>query len=339
MANVAAINNMEQLEQLKQLLMQMNQIQGVQTINMVQDSFKVMDSQHEVLYQELQDVKKQLGEMQATLNSLGKHPTASGKEKAFDINAKDYITGLENKVLELGNYINQMKNNIGEKAASVIKDFKAHGIIALSNITNKLGVKNMFQVAEKHFSNEAKEMQKSITKLDTINREVNEAKTHTGNIGRAIAGKELKAVPEKEGALFKILKAPYKQVMEFCQDKSAKAHDMVVQIEKLEVRALDAKDQLRNQNKENAPKEKEPAVGQVNGNNAKADNIIPYENKRNTSKESKGYVSETKEAAKKPSVLEQLNKNKEKIEGMNQQGQEKQRDTVQHEHENRQTTR
>ena len=371
MAKAAAINNMEQLEQLKQLLMQMNQIQGVQTINMVQDSFKVMDSQHEVLYQELQDVKKQLNEMQASLNNLGRHPTASRREKAFDINVKEHVTNLENKVSGIGNYITQMKKSIGEKAAGVMKNFKAQGIIALSNITNKLGVKNMFQAAEKHFSNEAKEMQKSITKLDTISREVNEAKTHTRNIGRAIAGKELKDVPEKQGALFKILKAPYRKVMEFCQDKSAKAHDMVVHIEKLEVKALDAKDQLQKKNKESAPKEaeaeKKPSVlEQLNKNKEKIENKnqpkeqeqqqntiqeesfegdhfeylmnvlgeqeIQQEDKPNISKESREHAaSETKEAAKKPSVLEQLNKNKEKIESMNQQGQEKQKGTVQHE--------
>lgn len=331
MAKTAAMNNMEQLEQLKQLLMQMNQMQGVQTINMVQDSFKVMDSQHEVLYQELQDIKKQLNEMQASLYSLGRHSTVSRKEKAFDINVKEHVTNLENKVSGIGNYITQMKKGIGEKAAGVIKDFKAHGVIALSNITNKLGIKNMFQAAEKHFSNEAKEMQKSITKLDTISREVNEAKTHTGNIGRAIAGKKLKAVPEKQGVLFKILKAPYTKVMEFCQNESAKAHDMVVHIEKLEVKALDAKDQLRNKNKESAPKENKPEVGQVNENNAITDNIIPYENKQDTSKESKGHATSETGAEKKLSVLEQLNKNKEKIESMNQQGQEKQRGTVQHE--------
>lgn len=85
-------------------------------------------------------------------------------------------------------------------------------------------------------------------------------------------------------------------------------------------------------NKEqNVPRENKSSAGQVNKNSAKADNIIPYENKQDTSKESKGHAASETGAEKKPSVLEQLNKNKKKIEIMNQQGQEKQRGTVQHE--------
>lgn len=244
----AATNSMQQMEELKKILMSLNQIAGVQVINEVQDGFKVMDAQHQVLYQELQDIKLQLNTMQEALNNLNQHPQLNSgtKEHTHNSIVKEFVTGLEKSVSGMGGYISHMKESINEKAAETIKDFKAHGVIALSNISEKLGVKAMFKAAEQYFNQEADKAQKSINKLDAISREVSEAKIHTGNIGRAMTGKELKTAPEKQGGLFKLLKAPYNKLLQSCQKNGAKVHEMVVKIEGLELKALDASDHLRN---------------------------------------------------------------------------------------------
>ena len=70
----AAVKPMEQMEELKQILIDLKQNTGVQVVNMVQESFKTMDAQRQVLQQELQDVKAQLNAMQETLNSLNQQP-------------------------------------------------------------------------------------------------------------------------------------------------------------------------------------------------------------------------------------------------------------------------
>lgn len=247
MAN-AAVKPMEQMEELKQILMNLKQDAGVQIVSMVQDSFKTMDAQHQVLYQELQDVKAQLNAMQKTLNNLnGQSQLPTNYIVQVKNNhsiMKGLAAGLEKSVSGMGKYIAHMKKGIGEKAAETIRDFKAHGVIALNNISEKLGVKEMFQNAEKHFNQEADKAKASIQKLDTISKEVNETKTHASNIGRAMAGKELKAVSEEQGRLFKLLKVPYNKLLQSCLNNSAKAHKMVAKFEKLELQAVKSKSVL-----------------------------------------------------------------------------------------------
>lgn len=249
MAN-AAVKPMGQMEELKQILMNLKQDAGVQIVSMVQDSFKTMDTQHQILYQELQDVKAQLNAMQETLNNLNGQSQLPVnyivQVKNNHSIMKGLASGLEKSVSGIGKYIVHMKKGIGEKAAETIKDFKAHGVIALNNISEKLGVKELFQNAEQYFNQEADKAKASIQKLDTISKEVNETKTHASNIGRAMAGKELKAVPEEQGRLFKLLKSPYNKLLQSYKKNSAKFHDMSVKIERLELQALDAGDYLRN---------------------------------------------------------------------------------------------
>lgn len=230
MAENAAAKSMEQMEELKRILMQFNQTGGVQVINMVQDSFKVMDAQYQVLFQELQDVKAQLSAMQESLNHLDLRQQP-----------KQLFNNLEKNVSGLGNYLSQMNKSMGERAAGIVNNFKAHGIIALDNIAGKLGVKEAFQKAEKYFNEKAGEIQKSIDTIDTVSHEVSEVKTHKENIWRALKGKELKEVPTEQSKFFARLKVPLTKCLQRFINCSNKAHDMVANLEKLESKALDAK--------------------------------------------------------------------------------------------------
>lgn len=246
----ATAKPMKQMEELKQILMELKQNAGVQIVSMVQDSFKTMDAQHQLLFQELQDVKTQLNAMQETLNNLGRQPQVPvnyiNQVKSNHSIAKELSTGLEKIVSGMGKRIAVMKKSVNEKSSEIIKDFKAHGIIALNNISQKLGIKEMVKNEEKFYNAEADIAKASINKLDTINQELNETKTHFANIGRAMSGGELKAVTEKQSGLFKALKASYNRRLRLCEKNSAKFHDMAVKIERLELQALDAGDYFRN---------------------------------------------------------------------------------------------
>lgn len=243
MAN-AATKSMQQMDELKKILLEQNMSMGVQVINMVQESFKTMDAQHQILFQELQDVRAQLDAMQKSMNNLS--PRQQKALVQTQSTPNQFLTGLENKVSGMGKYISRMKKSIGEKAAGVVKDFKARGVIALDNIAGKLGVKEYFKGAEKHFNREAVEIQQSIDKIDAVSREVNEAKTHVGNIVRAIGGKELKEVPEKQGKMFALLSSHFKKSLQSTLNCRNKAHDFVAGLEKLQQKALDSQDYLKN---------------------------------------------------------------------------------------------
>lgn len=236
MAENAAAKSMEQMEELKRILLQLNQTGGVQVINMVQDSFKVMDAQHQILFQELQDVRAQLSAMQESM--------AKQNQKNMPL-AKQIVTGLESRISEIGNYVSGVKKSMGEKVASVLKAFKAHGTIALNNIADKLGIKDLFKSVENFFNKKVGEIQKSLDKLNTISHEVNEVKTHKQNIYRALKGQELIEVPAKQGKVFALLSNLLNKCLQVCVNCSSKAHDLVVNLEKLEVKALDAGDSLK----------------------------------------------------------------------------------------------
>ena len=105
----AAVKPMEQMEELKQILIDLKQNTGVQVVNMVQESFKTMDAQRQVLQQELQDVKAQLNAMQETLNSLNQQPQLPVnyviQVKNNHSIMKGLAEGLEKSISGLGKHI------------------------------------------------------------------------------------------------------------------------------------------------------------------------------------------------------------------------------------------
>ena len=131
-----------------------------------------------------------------------------------------------------------MKKSMGEKATKIVKDFKAHGVIALNNIFQKLGIKEFYKTGEQYYSDEAHKAKAAIDKLNAINMEINKTKTHFVNIGRAVLGGELKTASEKQSRLLEALKAPYTKRLQSCQKESARCHKMVAKFEKLEQQAV-----------------------------------------------------------------------------------------------------
>ena len=244
----AAVKPMEQMEELKQILIDLKQNTGVQVVNMVQESFKTMDAQRQVLQQELQDVKAQLNAMQETLNSLNQQPQLPVnyviQVKNNHSIMKGLAEGLEKSISGLGKHIARMKKSMGEKATKIVKDFKAHGVIALNNIFQKLGIKEFYKTGEQYYSDEAHKAKAPIDKLNAINMEINKTKTHFVNIGRAVLGGELKTASEKQSRLLEALKAPYTKRLQSCQKESARCHKMVAKFEKLEQQAVKSKSVL-----------------------------------------------------------------------------------------------
>ena len=229
---------MEQLQELNKLLLQMNQMQGVQTINMVQSYFQIMEAQYNSINQELKNINEKLNNMQ--------YPQTPQKRMQHN-RLKELANTLDQSVEKIPVQISQMKQDICQKATGVINDFKARGVLALNNIAGKLGIKDMLINTKAKFDVEAEKIQKTIDKFNALDNEINEVKIHTKNIGNIISGKELLESSKQEKGLFTPLKNMYSKVMKFYTSNSDKVHDMIVNIEKLEIDALNAGDHIREQ--------------------------------------------------------------------------------------------
>lgn len=224
---------MQRVEQLRQMLIDQGNEQSAQVIDLVKDHIMAMESQHRMLYQELQGVKEQLATVQESMSLLH-------RPEPREPLAERYVAAIEKQISGIGDQISSMKTKLGERAARLIVDLRAHGIIAQDKIVEGLGLKELFRAVGDHFARRAVRAQQTLDKLDAMNKEVNAVKTHAGNIGRAAIGKELKEVPEKRGILFKMLTALNTRLLRACQENSARAYDMVARIEGLGARAIAA---------------------------------------------------------------------------------------------------
>lgn len=260
-AKVVGYEAMEQLQELNKILLQMNQMQGVQTISMVQNYFELMQAQYNSLSQELISINEKLNNMQ--------YPQTSKKQIQHD-RLKELANTLDQSVEKIPVQISLMKQGLCQKATGVINDFKARGVLALNNIAGKLGVKDMLINTKAKFDVEAEKIQKTIDKFNALDNEINEVKSHTKNIGNIISGKDLMQTSKQEQGLFTPIKNICEKTMQFYVSNSEKAHNLIVNLEKLEIDALNAGERLRENNQKKSFKaDKSSILGKLNSNKEK----------------------------------------------------------------------
>ena len=209
-------------------IVEKNAPEEAEALKEVQQYMEEMDKNLKSMRSELDELKRQLAE----------HPDSSGLGGQAVKNLEKNADGLEahNK---------SFIKNIFQKAAQVIRNFKAKGVIALNGIVEKLGIKQSLMEDRKYYLDNAAKMQKSIDKLDAINFEIQAAKSHFKNIGRVAVGKEALQPPQdKENVIIKMLKAPYTHYRDRYQRMADKAEKRITRLENLEQKAAQARSTL-----------------------------------------------------------------------------------------------
>lgn len=184
------------------------------------------------------DLKSMRGEVDGLKRQLAEYPDSSGLGSQAVKNLEKNVDGMEK-------HREGFLKKLFAKAAQIIKNFKAGGVIALHNTVQKLGIKETIMDDRKYFLDTAAKLQKSVDRLDAINSEIQAAKSHFKNIGRLAVGKEALQPPQdKENTVIRILKAPHVCFRDRYQKMADKAGKRITRLENLEQKAAQARSTL-----------------------------------------------------------------------------------------------
>lgn len=209
-------------------IVEKNAPEEAEALKEVQQYMEEMDKNLKSMRSELDELKRQLAE----------HPDSSGLGSQAVKNLEKNVDGMEK-------HREGFLKKLFAKAAQIIKNFKAGGVIALHNTVQKLGIKETIMDDRKYFLDTAAKLQKSVDRLDAINSEIQAAKSHFKNIGRVAVGKEALQPPQdKENVIIKMLKAPYTHYRDRYQKMADKAEKRITRLENLEQKAAQARSTL-----------------------------------------------------------------------------------------------
>ena len=153
-----------------------------------------MSRQFNAVLQELQAVKQQLAQAQAS-------PQKSALSRM--------VNTLEDKVQQIRTCLDNLREKIVKCAVSAVQGFKQMGVAALDKAVSVLGVKKALMNLQNDIGNTAADMKKSIEKVERLGRELRSVGGHLKNIGRAMAGKDVQAVDGgREGRFQAVLLTP-----------------------------------------------------------------------------------------------------------------------------------
>lgn len=218
------------MEELLKILIDLNMSQSQQSVSLLMNYMNDVEENFFNVLQELDAVKEQLANIQNTPQTRETRRTLSE------------LTGqMGERIADLQEQVKDWRVALNEKAAQLVQNFKERGTVALNSVCEFLGLKDtMTQIKESLLSN-AMQMQDSMDKIDKVGQELREVSTHAKNVGRAMTGKEVLAVPEpKEGGFFYQMKRPYQSMKNFCVNQAIKLEKAIDGLEQMEQRSQQA---------------------------------------------------------------------------------------------------
>lgn len=120
------------------------------------------------------------------------------------------VENLEDSCKYMKEQLFKIKQEVGEKAKEVVQSVKDKGISGLNKLSEFFGVGKMLKNMKEKLEQDLAQVNSVMSKIDAAGLEIKKAATSIGNVGRALAGKELKEVKEKKVfSMSDIIKAPW----------------------------------------------------------------------------------------------------------------------------------
>lgn len=156
-----------------------------------------MDQQFGKMLKELQTVKQQLDRIQ---------------EKGIRQSAMKAVTKVEGGVNAAKTQLAVLKARFMDGVNRTLTGLKEKGILAVSKTIDFLGIRQGLTDIKTHLHQSIESADRGITRLASIGDEMHGVKTHLGNIGRELAGKEPLEAGSRDvekGAVFQVQKLLY----------------------------------------------------------------------------------------------------------------------------------
>lgn len=186
MEKVAVMNQkvgMENVEQLLKILLVVNKLHEEQQINLLMNQISEMEQNYAAVMQELTDIKGQLNE---ALSKNVSDPVISQNKGAFQKLGEQIDVTIAARQQKLEN----IKQDLNQKAQTVVQKFKEIGIKALNKVCEFLGIQEKLVELRNHARSSEMDMKIRVEKIDMVEKELSGAASQIRNAGRIIAGKE-----------------------------------------------------------------------------------------------------------------------------------------------------
>lgn len=184
----------EQLQELLQILEDNGMKEEKKQVMGLAQYLDTMDEQLGAVLTELKEVKEQLGEI---------------KDSGIKAAALRVVTRVEGKIQEAKSQVHAIKEKFMEGVKKTVETFHQKGVLALAKTVDFLGIQKGIQKIHTHLEQSILAADRGMDRLGNIADEMHEAKTHMGNIGRELAGKERKKTTARDvekGPVFQMQK-------------------------------------------------------------------------------------------------------------------------------------
>lgn len=243
--------HMGSVEELMKILMVSNMLHEQQQIDLLMNHIAEAEKNHLAVMQELSDIKSQLNEILSRTDSA-----ISGKKHLFS----DLTKQMANALAAQGQKLQNMKQDLNQKARRLVQKFKEIGIKALNNVCGFLGIKEKLIAMRDQARSAETDMKIALEKLDAFEKEVYGAALHIGNAGKIVTGKEgelsgesLKEQGErKEPVLFRLFRNHYQKRQRAYAKKAERLNGAIEKFSALEQKASVLKKLSENKKKATA---------------------------------------------------------------------------------------
>lgn len=176
-------NRMGNVEELMKILLVANMLNEQQQIGILMNHIAETERNHAAVMQELADIKEQLNEL---LSRSANIPNMSKSEE----NLSNIAEQTENTVKEQSHKLQNLKQDLNQKAHRVVENFKNTGIKALSGVCGFLGIQEKLTAMRDQARSAETDMKVAVEKINAVEKEMTEAASHLRNAGRIVSGRE-----------------------------------------------------------------------------------------------------------------------------------------------------
>lgn len=269
-------HNQEIMEQFLKLLSENGRAGQSEDLSRLLFYMDGMSRQLDAVHQELQAVKVQLAQAQ------------DAPQKTV---LQNMVDGLQNKVRQAQEKLDGLREKIMQCAANAVESFKRVGVTALDKAVSAMGIHKTLEAVQQNISVSLDDSKKSIEKIETLGHELRSVGGHLKNAGRAVIGKETRAVNGgQEGHFQAAVLAPMRTVYKMLSSMNNATLAAIGNVERLETAAENLREAKKPPAQQTETEEKEPEHKEE-----------PAENKRREKPSIRQALNEKKaEAAARP---------------------------------------
>lgn len=151
-----------------------------------------------------------MGEFATVKSQLNEIKEMNERKSLKDI-LTDAVGKLEENCKQMKEKLFEIKTEVKAKVGETLQAVKEKGISGLNKLSEMLGVRDLLSSMKKNLEKNISHVDSVIERIDNAGLHLRKTAADLGNVGRALAGKDMADIKEKSGfSLGDVIKTPWK---------------------------------------------------------------------------------------------------------------------------------